>query len=153
MYYIQFNTDPIDYTHLDIENTSPITIEDLDNNLCRKVFDNNLIMNAISECSFVLYYKDEKIKGILCVTVYGNMWEISYICVSPVKKGLGSRLIDKLKNIASTYKSPIILYGLGLYEGSQKLYEKNGFIDNTFEVRGKRTRRRLRRSRRRIRFN
>jgi hypothetical protein len=31
---------------------------------------------------------------------------------------------------------PIILYGLGLYPDSQKLYLRNGFVNNSFTISG-----------------
>jgi hypothetical protein len=140
-YYVYFNNSDYtkDFTDLNITVTkSNIKFEDLDDELCRGIFNNSQIFESTQEVSFILYFKkDMKIKGILCLTVYGQMWEVSYICVSVDEKGLGSSLLDKLKSMAKKYSRPITIYGLALYEGSQKLYIKNGFVNNQFIVGGK----------------
>lgn len=62
---------------------------------------------------------------------------ISFICVSARERGLGSRLIEKLKEIAGLYDpKPITLYGLAIYAASEQLYLRNGFINNQFQVAG-----------------
>ena len=101
-------------------------------------------MEAIKESSFTLFIKtNENIIGVACITIYkhhrqGYMWEISYICSDINFKGVGSMLVDKIKTIGKTYKNmlPIILYGLGLYPDSQKLYLRNGFVNNSFTISG-----------------
>ena len=50
------------------------------------------------------------------------MWEVSYICTA--KKGVGTLLIKKIKDIAVEYELLITIYGLGVYLGSQFLYKK-----------------------------
>lgn len=138
-YHVYFNNDEYskDLSSLDIiPREDIILLDELDIGLCRGTFTNELIMQAVGESSFVLYYEnDGVITGIACMTIYGPMWEISYICVSAREKGLGSRLIEKLKEIASLYDpKPITLYGLAIYPASEKLYLKNGFVDKKFEV-------------------
>jgi hypothetical protein len=52
------------------------------------------------------------------------MWEIQHICGSSYERGIGSKLLDKLIEITQKYTNPIILYGLGIKEGSRMLYIK-----------------------------
>jgi hypothetical protein len=122
--------------------------EDIPPNMCndtktsKKIFDNFQIYDAMTSSTFSLYYIENQILlGIACVTIYGDMWEVSYICTA--KKGVGTLLIKKIKDIAVEYELPITIYGLGVYLGSQFLYKKNKFIEvngsHQYRVHGRRT--------------
>lgn len=135
MFHIRFKTGTKDLSALDIHPGEQLRVEDLDDELCRGTFTNEEIILSFNQAEFTLYYKTEdKVTGIACITKYGNMWEITHICVSAQAKGLGSRIITKLKEIAGTYPPPLTLYGLGLYPASEQLYLRNGFVDNRFEI-------------------
>ena len=133
-YYIFFNKiAPKDFGHLDIQTSGRIDLDEMDDALCRGIFPNDEILRSVRQASFTLYHKLDTITGIACITMYGNSWEITHVCGAERDKGVGSRLIAKLKDIAATYPS-VTLYGLALYEGSKALYLKNGFVDNQFHV-------------------
>lgn len=156
MFHIHFKNGRKDLTALDIHPGEQLRVEDLDDELCRGTFTNEEIILSFNQAAFTLYYKTgDKVAGIACITMYGNMWEITHICVSARERGLGSRIITKLKEIAGTYPPPLTLYGLGLYPASEQLYLRNGFVDNRFEIgrtrKGKRKGTRKRRTKHRIR--
>jgi len=109
-----------------------INISKLPSEMCGPLIKIEDFIGSIEESNFLLYIEDEtKIVAALTVIMYGNMWEISYIC--SLKKGSGTILINILKGIAAQFK-PVTLYGLGIHEGSRKLYIKNEFenIDNSY---------------------
>jgi hypothetical protein len=100
------------------------------------------MFDAMTSTTFSLYYIENHILlGIACITIYDNMWEVSYICTA--KKGVGTLLLKKIKDITLEYELPITIYGLGVYVGSQFLYKKNKFIEvngsHQYHVRGRRT--------------
>ena len=135
MFYIHFKSGKKDLTALDIHPGEQLRVEDLDDELCRGTFTNEEIILSFNQAAFTLYHKTgDKVTGIACITLYGNMWEITHICVSAQERGLGSRIITKLKEIAGTYPPPLTLYGLGLYPASEQLYLRNGFVENRFEI-------------------
>ena len=95
----------------------------------------------MTSSTFSLYYIENQILlGIACVTIYGDMWEVSYICTA--KKGVGTLLIKKIKDIAVEYELPITIYGLGFIQ-VQNFYIKNKFIEvngsHQYRVHGRRT--------------
>jgi hypothetical protein len=152
MFHVHFNRGKKDLSALDIHPGKQLTVEDLDDELCRGTFTNQEIILSFNQAEFTLYHTTgDKVTGIACITMYGNMWEITHICVAAQERGLGSRIITKLKEIAGTYPPPLTLYGLGLYPGSVQLYLKNGFVENRFEIgktrKGKRKVKRKRRTR------
>ncbi len=153
MFYVHFNRGKRDLSALDIHPGESLRVEDLDGELCRGTFTNQEIILSFHQSAFTLYHKTgDTVTGIACITMYGNMWEITHICVAAREKGLGSRIIAKLKEIAGMYPPPLTLYGLGLYPGSEQLYLKNGFLDNRFEIGNSRRRKTKRgKTRRRIR--
>jgi hypothetical protein len=122
-----------------------ITIDELDENLCTfkkdeqviKAFTPGEIVSTINGCTFALLaMKRSKIIAFISVTAYGNMWEIQHICGSSNERGLGGKLLDKLIEITQIYTKPIVLYGLGIKEGSRMLYLKKGFklIDGSYQL-------------------
>jgi len=135
MFYVYFKSGTKDLSALDIHEGERLRVEDLDDELCRGTFTNREIILSFNQAEFVLYHKTEdKVTGIACISKYGNMWEITHICSAAQERGLGSRIITKLKEIAGTYPPPLTLYGLGLYPASEQLYLRNGFVDNRFEI-------------------
>jgi len=141
-YYIYVNEwFSVDFTDLGILSSNKINPEKIGNDICRGVFKPDNIIDCINQCSFSLYFEENsKIKGIICVTNYDNTkyWEITYICVSADKKGLGTELLNKLKNIAkknvNAVKPVIVIYGMGITDASSNLYIKNGFKDKQYVV-------------------
>lgn len=141
-YYIYVNElFSVDFTDLGILSSNKINPEKIGNDICRGVFKPDNIIDCINQCSFSLYFEENsKIKGIICVTNYDNTkyWEITYICVSADKKGLGTELLNKLKNIAkknvNADKQVIVIYGMGTTDASSNLYIKNGFKDKKYVV-------------------
>ena len=135
MFHVHFNRGKKDLSALDIHEGGRLRVEDLDDELCRGTFTNQEIILSFNQSEFTLYHTTgDKVTGVACITKYGNMLEITHICVSARERGLGSRIITKLKEIAGTYPPPITLYGLGLYPASEQLYLRNGFVDNRFEI-------------------
>lgn len=120
----------INLTNLDVSEKRMDTSK-LSSKMCGPLIKVDDLKGSIEESNFALYIEDEgKIIATLTVIIYGNLWEISYIC--SLKRGSGTTLINILKNIARQFK-PVTLYGLGIHEGSRKLYAKNGFkLDSSY---------------------
>ena len=154
-YYVYVNRGfSVKFSELDIQSSNNINYEEIDEkigkklakNICRGEFGNKNIVDAFKTCSFSLYFEEEAkeedlpdtgniIKGIICVTNYNNS---KYICVSEKRRGLGTELVTKLKQIAKKNvnedKPVIVIYGMGLTNASSNLYIKNGFKNNEFVV-------------------
>jgi hypothetical protein len=113
-----------------------IEISDVDKNLCsvikdgsiKQIFDLNSVIDSINETTFsLLISKKSKIKAVISITVYGAMWEMTYVCGTANEKGLGSKLLTKLIKITELYEKPITIYGVGIPAGARKVYLSKGF--------------------------
>jgi len=132
MFYIFYNDDTYKHSLIKFKVFSlreNLKIEDIPDNMCndakssRQIFDKDQIYDAMNTSTFSLYYiENDILLGIMCISIYGDMWEVYYICAA--KKGVGTLMIKKLKDIATDYDLPITIYGLGVYPGSQFLYKK-----------------------------
>jgi hypothetical protein len=113
-----------------------VNLEELDESLCavksgskiNSIFKLNDIVSSINDCDFsLLVNKDKKIIAILSIVIYGNMWEINYLCGSYKERGLGGNLLKKLKQVANEYDKPITIYAVGIPSAAKHVYLKSGF--------------------------